>query len=869
MFLAQVLSQKVASVLFGVRTGSTSVPPGSVIERGQVREVVELQSPSSAEPTWTEPRRYTAASVGLRALLKTGTTSSGKHIVHTPLAGEILSNRFDRDLLIRSPAGRLHASSLGAENEEGGLHVWDAASARWHAHVTGNGLKIKERANDSQFYANGFPTAEVDETTVGAVEFSEIHEGSNPVPSARVFSVYGPEDVQLLSGKDLRVAAGVGYDLTLSGTSVLINGASVASAGDLADLVKTDGSRAMTGPLVPSATTVDLGAPATPFRKVYAKAVSGGDAGNLALGQQGESVTVAGNTVSLEGSVVNIGSPTGAINFLSSTQTNYQPTVSQISDPRIQLNVGGVSATGCGLEVMENGSAVATLTVESTGWQLSRTLTAGTYTLEVPFGAAAGSIVRTLLQDGSVLLKGNLLPDPAVSVRLGLASPATSAYAGVASRELVSPGDLNVYTSTTGSKINIGSSAVTSEINIGFGADVINLGSSSGRVNVYGRRTEIESVTVSNKILSLNDNGDAGSSGNSGIEFREAGLAVGFLGISGDRKDFVVRTPAYQGTLVLEPPESNSQDYVITQQARRGFTNPVSVPDPDTDDQALNKGYADGRYLNATEAANLYMRKDGTTAFTARVQGKSYTGSGAVGFLTTKYDVDALISEWGSTNASSLADYVKKDGSQAFTGAISGVEGAADANLTTRGAVATQLGSYVKKDGTVAFTAAVSGVEGALDANLATRGGVSTQVSTQLGSYVKKDGTVAFSAAVSGVEGTADANLATRGGVKTTLQNVNTALYIQCGKTTPRWSSNPSPLGTWSNVDITFSPAYKTGTAPYVFMTPNSGNNMSATFYTQSITETGFSIFPVGTPSTWSLISGYYTIHWMAVGTKV
>lgn len=132
--------------------------------------------------------------------------------------------------------------------------------------------------------------------------------------------------------------------------------------------------------------------------------------------------------------------------------------------------------------------------------------------------------------------------------------------------------------------------------------------------------------------------------------------------------------------------------------------------------------------------------------------------------------------------------YVLEDGTNAFTGTVSGVTPTEDNHLATKsyvdGQVVTDHGSltgltdndhtqYVLEDGTNPFTGTVSGVTPTEDNHLATKGYVDGVIVSDHGSltgltdndhtqYVLADGTKAFSGTVSGVFPTEDGHLTTK-----------------------------------------------------------------------------------------------------------
>eukprot|EP00877_Chromochloris_zofingiensis_P005001 jgi/Chrzof1/14501/Cz09g05060.t1 len=132
-----------------------------------------------------------------------------------------------------------------------------------------------------------------------------------------------------------------------------------------------------------------------------------------------------------------------------------------------------------------------------------------------------------------VLVSGRVVSSNATVSNL-LAVGAVVSHA--ASNALALGCDANTATVT----IAGGTHAQTINIGTGTGPSVIKLGAPGHIVNVAGDLTYIKTtnVTVSDKLMTLNKGGAAGSAAGVGFEIEEGGTAVGFVKTSSDRAGF-------------------------------------------------------------------------------------------------------------------------------------------------------------------------------------------------------------------------------------------------------------------------------------------------------------------------------------------
>lgn len=119
----------------------------------------------------------------------------------------------------------------------------------------------------------------------------------------------------------------------------------------------------------------------------------------------------------------------------------------------------------------------------------------------------------------------------------------------------------------------------------GVNADTINIGHSSATVNIIGTvlSEQVTNLTVTDKLVTINSGGGAGSASNTGLEFEEAASITGYIKTSGDRNSINLKAPNTAGIATLTPGAS-------------GFTiNGTEVKGP------------------ATATDNAVTRYDGTT----------------------------------------------------------------------------------------------------------------------------------------------------------------------------------------------------------------------------------------------------------------
>lgn len=170
---------------------------------------------------------------------------------------------------------------------------------------------------------------------------------------------------------------------------------------------------------------------------------------------------------------------------------------------------------------------------------------ATTYTVNIDSGADPLNINSGGQQQ--INFHGNLnLVDSATSVAFGAAT------------------NVDLATDPTDSTIDIGTGVGNNTINIGGANSTINL---TGTVN----NQNVTNLNVTDKLITINDGGAAGSGGNAGIEIEENNVATGYIYTAADRNSWSFKAPNTNGVATLTPGATN--DDVVMRQATQTLTN--------------------------------------------------------------------------------------------------------------------------------------------------------------------------------------------------------------------------------------------------------------------------------------------------------
>lgn len=110
-------------------------------------------------------------------------------------------------------------------------------------------------------------------------------------------------------------------------------------------------------------------------------------------------------------------------------------------------------------------------------------------------------------------------------------------------------------------------------LNLGTTASTINLGGVSSTVVIQGTllSEEVTNLEVTDKLITINNGGAAGSASGTGIEFEEDGLITGYVKTSSDRNSVEVKAPNTAGVASITPGSSN--DVVALLAASQALTN--------------------------------------------------------------------------------------------------------------------------------------------------------------------------------------------------------------------------------------------------------------------------------------------------------
>jgi hypothetical protein len=126
-------------------------------------------------------------------------------------------------------------------------------------------------------------------------------------------------------------------------------------------------------------------------------------------------------------------------------------------------------------------------------------------------------------------------------------------------------------------------------------ADIINIGNSGATINIQGDTfyQNVTDLVVTDKTITINSGGSAGSASNAGIQVEENAIITGYFDTSSDRNSWELKAPALTGVITLSPGASG---FTIDQ----GSHNPVTI------------GTANGLSLS-TQALSLAAANTSTT----------------------------------------------------------------------------------------------------------------------------------------------------------------------------------------------------------------------------------------------------------------
>lgn len=210
--------------------------------------------------------------------------------------------------------------------------------------------------------------------------------------------------------------------------------------------------------------------------------------------------------------------------------------------------------------------------------------------------------------------------------------------------DLASATSLDEATTNTDSTVNIAT---------GTGANVINIGGANSTVNFTGtvNNNNVTNLNVTDKLITINDGGGAGSGGNSGFEIEEAGSPTGYLQTSTDRNSFQFKAPNSAGIATLTP--GASSDTVLLSSAAQVVTS------KDIDGGTASNTSRLTAPKNTYTNLSALTRKEATLVYGSDTQ-KLYvdngsalvpvgSGSGVINYITNP-DAETDTVGWGTYN---------------------------------------------------------------------------------------------------------------------------------------------------------------------------------------------------------------------------
>lgn len=213
---------------------------------------------------------------------------------------------------------------------------------------------------------------------------------------------------------------------------------------------------------------------------------------------------------------------------------------------------------------------------------------------------------------------------------------------------LTASGQLNadgsLQRSTSGS-LNIGTDGNSPVINLGNGATTVNV---PGTYNI----NSVTNLNVTNKIITTNVGGSAGSGSDSGLEVEENALVAAYNRTSSDRNSWVIKAPATAGIVTLTP---GSGGITLDQSSH----NPVTIAAVGSTPNANGLTLA-GQVLNL-EPASAAQPGILTTGAQSIAGAKTFTGSISASNLSGSNTGDITLDPVGSTpgaNGASLVNQV-------------------------------------------------------------------------------------------------------------------------------------------------------------------------------------------------------------------
>lgn len=251
------------------------------------------------------------------------------------------------------------------------------------------------------------------------------------------------------------------------------------------------------------------------------------DNGELLIGSTGAAPVATTLTGTTDQVIVTNGAGTITLSLPQSINTTSSPTFDSLTltNPLTTANGGtGVDTAANGELLIGNGTGFDLATLTGTSDQVTVTNGSGTITLALP---------------------------------QSIATTSSPQFANVV---LTPSGSLDI--TAAGGTLAIGTA----------NADIINIGNSGATVNVQGSTfyQNVTNLVVTDKLITLNSGGSAGSASNSGIEIEENAIITAYVDTSADRNSWEFKAPATAGIVTVTPGASG---FTINQ----GSHDPVTI----------------------------------------------------------------------------------------------------------------------------------------------------------------------------------------------------------------------------------------------------------------------------------------------------
>jgi len=227
------------------------------------------------------------------------------------------------------------------------------------------------------------------------------------------------------------------------------------------------------------------------------------------------------------------------------------------------------TATEAGMSVSGNSDGDAKVTLDTDHiwiWDVtsSRWVSVGLKTANIGSTPNAAGYNLTNTNVASNRTERTLVLQPADATYGGLLSTTTQTIAGIKT--------FNSAIYVAGG-VDVASTGGTDTLTIGnSNADVINIGRSGATINIIGATNyqQVTDLLVTDKLITINNDGGVGSATGTGIEIEEDGSITGYFKTSNDRNSYQLLAPNTVGIITLTPGASG---FTINQ----GSHDPVTL----------------------------------------------------------------------------------------------------------------------------------------------------------------------------------------------------------------------------------------------------------------------------------------------------